>query len=249
MKPTEKAVRDANRRVFDAKDFDEYDANPSIFERSRQAQVEAVLARPPRRERLLDVGCGTGNILRLARRHYGQCVGADLSPRLLGELRRREGLGLAAAEALRLPFRGSQFDMVTMYALIHHILDPRPVFDEAWRVLRPGGLLYIDHDPNWFFGRFHHIYYRVRHAGRPGFGSWDAELSEWHHTRTGGLDPFEIKARLETAGFREVSMGFRITTHPGLPLGFRLIRAVMRAVVRIYPFKSLHTHFWIQARK
>jgi SAM-dependent methyltransferase len=249
VKPTEKAVRDANRRVFDAKDFDEYDANPSIFERSRQAEVLAVLERPSRRERLLDVGCGTGNVLKLARRLYGQCVGVDLSPRLLSELRRRETFGLAAAEALRLPFRDSTFDVVSMYALVHHILDPGPVFQAAWRVLRPGGLLYVDHDPNWFFGRFHHVYYRVRHAGRPGFGSWDAELSEWHHTRTGGLNPFDLRVRLEAAGFRDVSVGFRITTNPDLPFGFRAIRAVMRAVVRLYPFKSLHTHFRILAWK
>lgn len=245
----ERAVRDANRRVFDAKDFDEYAANPSIFERSRQAEIEAVLAGQERRERLLDVGCGTGNVLRLARRHYAHVVGVDLSRKLLAELRRRDGFGLAAGEALHLPFKDEQFDLVSMYALIHHVVDPGPVLRAAYRVLRPGGRLYLDHDPNYFFGRFHHLYYRVRHSGRPGFGTWDAELSEWHHTRTGGLNPFEVRAQLERAGFREVNVRFRITTNPELPLGFRVVRSIMKAIVKIYPFKSLHTHFWILARK
>jgi SAM-dependent methyltransferase len=249
MKPTEKAVRDANRRVFDAKDFDEYAANPSIFEASRQREIEAILAADGPRDRLLDVGCGTGNVLRLARPHFRQCVGVDLSPRLAAELRRREGYALTAAEGFRLPFLAGRFDLVSMYALVHHLLDPARVFQEAYRVLRPGGRLYLDHDPNYFFGRFHHVYYRVRYSQRPGFGTWDAELSEWHHTRTGGVNPDEIRRKLERAGFRHAEIRYRITTNPALPLGFRVIRSIMRTLVKIHPFKSLHTHFSVVARK
>lgn len=249
MKPTDKAVRDANKRVFEGKDFDGYHSNPSIFEASRQEEIEGVLASAPRRERMLDVGCGTGNVLRLARRHFDACYGVDLSRPLLGELRRREGLALSAGEALHLPFADASFDLVSMYALVHHILEPAPAFREAFRVLRPGGVLYLDHDPNWYFGRFHHIYYRVRWSQRPGFGSWDAELSEWHHTRSGGLNPDRIRDGLERAGFRDVDVRYRITTNPMLPLGFRMVRAVLRGLTRLYPFKSLHTHFRVLARR
>jgi len=249
VSPSGRDVRDANRRVFESKDFDEYAANPSIFEASRQAEIEAILAGREGRGRLLDVGCGTGNVLRLARGHFGRVVGVDLSGRLLRELRRREGHPLAASEALFLPFRESSFDLVSMYALVHHLLDPEPAFREAWRVLRPDGALYLDHDPNWYFGRFHHLYYRVRYASRPGFGSWDAEMSEWHHTRTGGLHPERIREALERSGFRDIRVRYRITTNPALPAAFRAVRAVLRALSRIHPFKSLHTHFWVLARK
>jgi ubiquinone/menaquinone biosynthesis C-methylase UbiE len=249
MKPSEQAVRDANRRVFEAKDFDAYAANPSIFEPSRQQEIGSLLASLPRRDAMLDVGCGTGNVLRLARPHFRRCVGVDLSTKLLGELRRREAPDLAAGEAARLPFADASFDLVSMYAMVHHLLDPAPAFREAWRVLRPGGALFLDHDPNWYFGRFHHLYYRVRWSQRPGFGSWDAELSEWHHTRSGGLNPDLLKAGLERIGFRDVDVSYRITTNPALPLAFRAVRAVLRALVRLYPFKSLHTHFRVLARK
>lgn len=249
MRSREWEVREANRRLFESKDFDRYEENPSIFEPSRQREVRAVLAAAPRRDRLLDVGCGTGNVLRIARDLFGLCVGADLSRNLLRELRRREPFPLTVSEAAFLPFRDRSFDFVSMYALVHHLVDPRPAFREAFRVLREGGILYLDHDPNWCFGRFHHIYYRIRYARRPGFGSRDAELAEWHHTRTGGLDPRRIRAALEGAGFREIDVGFRITTNPELPLIPRILRALLRALARILPIRSLYTHLWVLARK
>ena len=249
MKTLEKVVRDANRRVFEAKDFDEYHANPSIFEHGRQKEIEAVLAEGGPGGRMLDIGCGTGNVLKLARPHFSSCAGVDLSHKLLAELHRREGLPLAAGEAFHLPFGDETFDLVTLYALVHHIIDAGPVFRGAWQVLKPGGRIYIDHDPNYYFGRFYHVYYRVRWSGRPGFGTWDAELSEWHHTRSGGLNPDRVAEQLERAGFRDIRVRFRITTNPRLPPAFRMVRSVMRAIVRVYPFKSLHTHFQVTARK
>ena len=49
-------VRDANRRVFDSKDFDEYEENPSIFEASRQDEIERILHDTvANRDRILDV--------------------------------------------------------------------------------------------------------------------------------------------------------------------------------------------------
>lgn len=244
-------VIDANRRVFDAKDFDQYESNPSIFEASRQAEIEHVLANASLgHDRMIDVGCGTGNVLRLAQKYFARCWGIDLSPKLLAELHRRQPeLGLSSARADLLPFRSDDFDLLSMYGVLHHLVDHKSVFEECHRILKPGGVLYADHDPNYFFGRFYHLYYRMRHLNRPGFGTEDAEMSEWHHTRTGGLNPFALRELLLRAGFREVDVNFRITTNPALSLPFRVIRSMMRAVTKIYPFKSLYTHFWILARK
>ena len=115
-------VRDANRRVFDSKDFDEYEENPSIFEASRQDEIERILHDTvANRDRILDVGCGTGNVLRLARQHFKECWGIDLSGNLLGELARREkDLRLIAGEADQLPFLENHFDMLSMYGVLHH---------------------------------------------------------------------------------------------------------------------------------
>lgn len=249
MESLRKRVRDANLKVFERKKFDDYEQNPSIFDACRQQEIDETL-RSIAGDRLLDIGCGTGNVLRRAKKHFRVCCGMDLSSSFMRELRRREpALRLAVAEAEWLPYRSESFDAVSMYALLHHLVDYRTALREAHRVLKPGGALYIDHDPNYFFGRFYHIYYRLRYLGRPGFGDEDTEASEWHHTRSGGLNPQRISEYLSRLGFREVQIRYRITTNPSLPPAFKLVRSIMRALVRLYPFKSLHTHFCVLARK
>jgi ubiquinone/menaquinone biosynthesis C-methylase UbiE len=52
-----------------------------------------------------------------------------------------------------LPFGDGMFDLVTAYSVLHHLADHRPVLAEAARVLRPGGMLYVDLEPNRAFWR------------------------------------------------------------------------------------------------
>lgn len=247
-----RAVRDANLRVYEAKTFDGYETNPSIFEPQRQAAIRAVLESAAARGngRLVDIGCGTGNILRLAKDLYANACGVDLSGSLLEELdRRTPGLRLARGEAGRLPFAGDTVDAVTAYGVLHHLIDHREAFAEAHRILRPGGTFYADHDPNYYFGRFYHVYYRIRWAGKHGFGDAHTDLSEFHHTQSGGLNPDDLAAQLRDLGFREIDVSYRITTNPSLPPLFRAVRAMMRTAIRVLPLKSFHTHFSIVAIK
>ena len=248
----EKDIRDANIYVFDNKHFDEYESNPSIFEPSRQKDIDKIVQRASLdgNNNILDIGCGTGNILRIASNYFKNIHGIDVSANLLGELKRRQNnMHLLVGEATYIPYKSSYFDMITMYGVLHHILNHRNVFNEVYRALRNGGMLYIDHDPNYFFGRFYHIFYRIRYLNKHGFGTAVADLSEYHHTQTGGLNPLEIKDALLAIGFRSVDVHFRLTTNPNLPFGYKVIHTLLILLSKIYPAKSLFTHFWILARK
>lgn len=84
------------------------------------------------RERILDVGCGTGELTRvLAEESPGMVVGADADRELLGHV---EADGRVQADARRLPFADASFDLVTCQALLINLPGPEGVVAEFSRV-------------------------------------------------------------------------------------------------------------------
>jgi SAM-dependent methyltransferase len=114
---------------------------------SRQRLALALLEqqlRPPPKNCILDVGCGTGGNLAALRR-WGRVFGIDLSPLPLNLARRRQAAPLAQASASRLPYPGHTFGLVTAFDVLYHqwIADDDSVLRELYRVLLPGGWLLI----------------------------------------------------------------------------------------------------------
>ncbi len=102
-------------------------------------------------ERVLDVGCGTGNLtarlLELVG-DRGQVVAVDLSLRMIGRARVKARGGRvvwAECDALVAPFRCESFDRVFCYSVWPHFEDPRGAAREIWRLLKIGGKLHIWH--------------------------------------------------------------------------------------------------------
>jgi SAM-dependent methyltransferase len=94
-------------------------------------------------ERLLDVGCGTGDLAAAAAANRGAVVSAlDFSAAMVRETRRRHpGLDIRRGDAADLPFPDARFDRVVMSFVVPHLARPERAFAEARRVLRPGGTL------------------------------------------------------------------------------------------------------------
>lgn len=90
----------------------------------------------------LDVGCGTGAMsARLAK--WGKVVSADFSPLALSFSRRRGLNHLVGADAMKLPFRSNSFDALIALDLLEHIPDDRAALCEFFRVLKPGGRIFL----------------------------------------------------------------------------------------------------------
>jgi ubiquinone/menaquinone biosynthesis C-methylase UbiE len=102
--------------------------------------------RRAKHRRVLDVGCGTGQLGVRIRAELGgvTVVGCDFSPGMLRQAAgKRPGLRLVQADALRLPFGDASFDALVSTEAFHWFPDQPAALAEFWRVLAPGGRLLV----------------------------------------------------------------------------------------------------------
>ncbi len=112
-------------------------------ETSFRLQVAAARAcLPPTPGRILDLGCGSGALAEAMGVFDGSLVGADLSPGMLREARRRD-LAVVLSKAGRLPFGDGRFDAVLVLGLLEYLPEPERVIREIARVLAPGGVVVL----------------------------------------------------------------------------------------------------------
>jgi 2-polyprenyl-3-methyl-5-hydroxy-6-metoxy-1,4-benzoquinol methylase len=115
-------------------------------EKSNAAAFEATLDEIEKRTgrgRLLDVGCGVGLFLAAARRRGWEVRGVDPSPWPAGYARAESGVPVDCLALGEAGFPDGSFDVVTLWSTVEHLADPLPVLQEARRVLRPGGAMWI----------------------------------------------------------------------------------------------------------
>ena len=92
-------------------------------------------------DRLLDLACGTGDILFAAAGRVRRAVGLDLTHRMLQLARAKRDAALVNADMLALPFPAGSFTVVTVGYGLRNVPDLRAAIDEIRRVLVPGGRL------------------------------------------------------------------------------------------------------------
>ncbi len=100
-------------------------------------------------QRVLDVGCGFGGTLASLNERYRplDMVGINIDERQLARARERVSaragntLRFTRGNAIHLPFPDASFDTVLAVECIFHFPSRRTFFEEAYRVLKPGGRL------------------------------------------------------------------------------------------------------------
>jgi ubiquinone/menaquinone biosynthesis C-methylase UbiE len=98
----------------------------------------------------LDMGCGTGLLLKAMRAH-GSMMGVEPSDGMLAVLREKQRGEAVQGSADALPFEDNRFDLVYSVAVFHHLITPELVaaaLGEMVRVAKPGGAIVVwDHNP------------------------------------------------------------------------------------------------------
>lgn len=122
-------------------------------------QVPRWLGQSPRS--LLDIGCGDGVLLDIARQSGADIMGLEVSAPLIHEVRQR--LGQVVWELETAPLTEASFDVVALLNVIEHLRSPRRMLEAASRWVRPGGVVLV-HVPNfggwparWSGARWHQI--------------------------------------------------------------------------------------------
>lgn len=133
--------------------------HPEIFNEVEQARLRQALRSalaavsggdgPPR---VLDLGCGTGNLTGHLVALGARVVAADVSPEFLRVVEQRyPGDQVTTLRINGVDLSGladASLDMAAAYSVLHHVPDYPAIVRELVRVVRPGGVVYVDHEVN-----------------------------------------------------------------------------------------------------
>ena len=103
----------------------------------------------PRGAKAIDFGCGTGFIINLIHEHFGEVHGIDITEDMMKFIDTSPGnIYLHKCMAETTPFENNFFEFASAYSFMDHLQDYKRFLAEAYRVLKPDGILYSDLNPN-----------------------------------------------------------------------------------------------------
>jgi demethylmenaquinone methyltransferase/2-methoxy-6-polyprenyl-1,4-benzoquinol methylase len=163
---------------------------------------------------LLDIGAGTGDLSKEAKRQKpnSHVIAVDFTPAMMmvgRNILSANTISWSGADALRLPFKDNLFDAVVSGFLLRNVSDISVCLAEQFRVLKPGGrVVSLDTTPprRSIFSPFINIYL---HSFIPRLGQWVAGDNEAYTYLPDSTQNFllaeALAAQLTAVGFNQVS--------------------------------------------
>lgn len=209
-----------------------YDRDQPHFLTENIMRVDAILADLATKtggNSLLDLGCGTGFVINIAKKYFKKIVGVDITPAMLNRVDTENGqIKLYEANTNNLSFlESNSFDVCTGYSFLHHLADFEPTINEAFRCLRPGGFFYSDQDPNSHYWAlidsikgYENLPVYIQREVRFVIDSFeesitgknlsieDVNMAEYHDISKGGIDVDALSNLFQKIGFTSVDFHY-----------------------------------------
>jgi ubiquinone/menaquinone biosynthesis C-methylase UbiE len=177
---------------------------PYLYEPYALYITNKIKGRPAR---VLEIGCGTGRLTNhLAKKlgPYANVVAMDINPAMLEVAKQKVDAGnieFQVADAQNLPYPDNSFDFVVSQFSFMFLPEKQKGFNEAWRVLKPGGqFLFVTWDKAENNITLHISQQTILHflntPPPPFFGRAYSSMN----------NPDELKLYAETAGFENVTI-------------------------------------------
>lgn len=145
---------------------------------------------------VVDFGCGSGVFSQLLHQRGYQCIGLDLSEKLLqGAKSQHPMLEFLQGDVEALPFQDNSLDAIVLSCLLHHLPDPKRCIEEVFRVLKPQGKA-VAFDPN----RLNPFMYLYRDRSSPFYSSKGVTENERP------VVPHRLRALFKQTGFESQSV-------------------------------------------
>ena len=224
MKPKE--FKEWNERMVMKYDPDAFHHHSNPFVRfTEKERVKAIykLMDVSQKDRVLEIGCGAGNILEKA--PSGKLFGVDISLFILNKAKQKlnKKVCLFQANAQTLPFKDQVFTRVICSEVLEHLLDPSAALNEAARILGNQGVVIISVPNELMINRIKSILIRLgifkwllRRKG--GYQEMPERMEdEWH------LQMFKLEEWLDL--FKKL---FRVIHMKKIPFFWLPLRYVVR---------------------
>ncbi len=144
-------LRDYGCETFVSRGIREYEEILELEDTTLRGLVEAKIAEHPEGINILDIGCGKAAFLKQVKKEYPQANAFGLSAYnyrgVLGSVRiflridPRIDYRVEDAHKLTSIYPGTRFDIVVSVAALEHIADPLNVVKQAYRLVKPGGII------------------------------------------------------------------------------------------------------------
>lgn len=196
-------------------------------------------------KKVLDVGCGTGRLVKFLNEKGFTAIGCDKEKEAVKQAQKiNKRQTITKASAIKLPFKSQTFDLVIGVSLIEHLdkIETPKFLKEAFRVLKSGGFIFLI-TPN-FNSPFRYL------LNKHWFAYFDPTHKQFYTPRL-------LSQLLKKHGFQKIKLRFKtaynIPTDLHLPKFCRKLPLPVKNLINYLiissPLSTFRDSFWILAQK